>query len=336
VKTSKTSIEDAIQKDKDQSHNQVKLLLLGSGESGKSTIFRQMKIIHKDGFSQEERNAFVPLIRRHCVENFRDLVAGAAKLDLLTDEIKAQFDDVLHSADLMGLKRADVVAIQGAWNDPILQLAFTKKSQFQLADWADYFFSELPRISSTDYIPSDLDILRCRIRTTGVSEISFDSNNINFRLVDVGGQRNERRKWIHCFEGVQAVLFVGAISEYDQVILEDDHTNRFIETLRLFQEICNTRFFQDTPIVLFLNKNDLFEKKLSKSPLSACFPEFKGGDNYELAIKFVIEQFQHKSGRDREVYAHVSCALNTENVNFVFSAVRDSVITDNFAHSGFV
>ena len=37
------------------------------------------------------------------------------------------------------------------------------------------------------------------------------------RFLDVGGQRNERRKWIHCFEGVTALIFVTAISEYDQV-----------------------------------------------------------------------------------------------------------------------
>ena len=39
----------------------------------------------------------------------------------------------------------------------------------------------------------------------------------DFRMVDVGGQRSERRKWIHCFEGVKAIIFLTAINEYDQV-----------------------------------------------------------------------------------------------------------------------
>ena len=41
-------------------------------------------------------------------------------------------------------------------------------------------------------------------------------------MVDVGGQRSERRKWIHCFDKVQAIIFLVAVSEYDQVLAEDD------------------------------------------------------------------------------------------------------------------
>eukprot|EP00301_Raphidiophrys_heterophryoidea_P022823 c6886_g1_i1.p1 GENE.c6886_g1_i1~~c6886_g1_i1.p1 ORF type:complete len:350 (+),score=51.33 c6886_g1_i1:190-1239(+) len=329
-------IENSIKKDKDQSSKEIKLLLLGSGESGKSTIFRQMKIIHNNGFTSDERTSFISLIRRHCVENFGDLITGAAKLGLLTKEQKFALEDILQSADSTGLKRADVAAMQEAWNSPALQSAFKQRVQFQIADWAEYFFTELPRISASEYVPTDLDIIRCRIRTTGVSELTFQTRGANFRLVDVGGQRNERRKWIHCFDGVQAVLFIGAISEYDQAILEDDRTNRLTETLRLFQEICSTRFFQSTPIILFLNKKDLFQQKLTHSPLSACFPDYTDGDDYDLAIKFLTQQFRQRSGADRDLYTHITCAVNTDNINFVFSAVRDSIMTDNLAFSGFV
>jgi dihydroxyacetone kinase DhaKLM complex PTS-EIIA-like component DhaM len=61
-------------------------------------------------------------------------------------------------------------------------------------------------------------VLHCRARTTGIVETAFQIKKDQFKLMDVGGQRNERKKWIHCFEGVTAVLFVAAISEYDQVI----------------------------------------------------------------------------------------------------------------------
>ncbi len=57
----------------------------------------------------------------------------------------------------------------------------------------------------------------------------------------MGGQRNERRKWIHCFDDVTAVIFVAAISEYDQVLYEDPTQNRLMEALNLFDEICNCR-----------------------------------------------------------------------------------------------
>lgn len=120
----------------------------------------------------------------------------------------------------------------------------------------------------------------------------------SFRLFDVGGQRSERKKWIHCFEDVTAIIFCVAMSEYDQVLHEDETTvgwtkkiwrktnflifffilfqNRMQESLKLFDSICNNKWFTDTSIILFLNKKDLFEDKIRKSPLTICFPEYTG------------------------------------------------------------
>ena len=92
-------------------------------------------------------------------------------------------------------------------------------------------------------------------------------------MFDVGGQRNERKKWIHCFDGVNAIIFVAAISEYDQALFEDRETNRMTEALNLFAEIANSRWFTDTAIILFLNKKDLFEEKIKKVDPVTWFPE---------------------------------------------------------------
>ena len=72
-----------------------------------------------------------------------------------------------------------------------------------------------------EYRPSDQDILRCRAKTTGIIETTFPLGSITYRMVDVGGQRSERKKWIHCFDNVTAILFVVAISGYDQCLAED-------------------------------------------------------------------------------------------------------------------
>lgn len=48
------------------------------------------------------------------------------------------------------------------------------------------------------------------------------------------------------------------------------------ESLKLFDSICNNKWFTDTSIILFLNKKDLFEEKIRKSPLTICFPEYTG------------------------------------------------------------
>jgi hypothetical protein len=52
--------------------------------------------------------------------------------------------------------------------------------------------------------------------------------------------------------------------------------NRMQESLKLFDSICNNKWFTDTSIILFLNKKDLFEEKIKKSPLTICFLEYGG------------------------------------------------------------
>jgi hypothetical protein len=86
---------------------------------------------------------------------------------------------------------------------------------------SDSFFEDLDRLFAKDYIPTDQDILRSRLRTTGITETIFDLGTLTYHMFDVGGQRSERKKWIHCFENVNCLLFLVAISGYDQCLVED-------------------------------------------------------------------------------------------------------------------
>ena len=141
----------------------------------------------------------------------------------------------------------------------------------------------------------------------------------------MGGQRSERKKWLHCFESVTAVLFVVALSEYDQPLEEDGTVNRMHESLKLFTSVCNVKWFSRASVVLFLNKTDVFDEKIAYSPLKHCFEEYDGSTNKHKAAAFVSQQFALQNHVEREVYRHFTCAKDTKNVSVVFDVVTDVV-----------
>ncbi|XP_068383208.1 guanine nucleotide-binding protein G(o) subunit alpha-like [Eschrichtius robustus] len=111
--------------------------------------------------------------------------------------------------------------------------------------------------------------------------------------------------------------------------------NRMHESLMLFDSICNNKFFIDTSIILFLNKKDLFGEKIKKSPLTICFPEYTGPNTYEDAAAYIQAQFESKNrSPNKEIYCHMTCATDTNNIQVVFDAVTDIIIANNLRGCG--
>jgi guanine nucleotide-binding protein subunit alpha, other len=79
----------------------------------------------------------------------------------------------------------------------------------------------MDRLFAPNYAPTSQDILQCRVRTTGITETVFRLGGQEMLVVDVGGQKSERRKWIHCFQDVTCILFLANLSGYDQCLAED-------------------------------------------------------------------------------------------------------------------
>eukprot|EP00075_Anas_platyrhynchos_P034056 XP_027323309.1 guanine nucleotide-binding protein G(i) subunit alpha-2 isoform X1 [Anas platyrhynchos] len=198
------------------------------------------------------------------------------------------------------------------------------------------YLNDLERIARADYIPTQQDVLRTRVKTTGIVETHFTFKDLHFKMFDVGGQRSERKKWIHCFEGVTAIIFCVALSAYDLVLAEDEEMNRMHESMKLFDSICNNKWFTDTSIILFLNKKDLFEEKIVHSPLTICFPEYSGANKYDEAAGYIQSKFEDLNKRKdtKEIYTHFTCATDTKNVQFVFDAVTDVIIKNNLKDCG--
>lgn len=337
-------IDKQLKKDAEKARKEVKLLLLGAGESGKSTIAKQMKILHQDGFSEEERKSFRAVVYTNTVQSMVAIVKAMESLGISYEDEERNADGKKVRAASQTMEEIDITADVGdalkrLWNDSGVQACVARSREYQLNDSASYYLADLDRLCKPDYIPTEQDVLRTRVKTTGIIETTFQYKDLNFTLIDVGGQRSERKKWIHCFQDVTAIIFCVAMSAYDQVLAEDEETNRMVESLKLFQSICNNPFFSKTSMILFLNKKDLFEEKIAKSPLTICFKDYDGEDNYAAASEYIKEQFEaaNKTNSMKEIYTHFTCATDTTNVRFVFDAVSDVLmrkIIDNVFGSG--
>ena len=84
-----------------------------------------------------------------------------------------------------------------------------------------YYFADLDRLFDPTYVPNEQDIVHARARTIGITETVFTLRDHDMLMVDVGGQKSERRKWIHCFQDVTSILFLVSLSGFDQCLVED-------------------------------------------------------------------------------------------------------------------
>eukprot|EP00455_Lapot_gusevi_P023004 TRINITY_DN2394_c0_g1_i3.p1 TRINITY_DN2394_c0_g1~~TRINITY_DN2394_c0_g1_i3.p1 ORF type:complete len:361 (-),score=80.61 TRINITY_DN2394_c0_g1_i3:267-1349(-) len=337
-------IDDLQNIDKSAERKIVKLLLLGTGESGKTTVLKQMHVIYAQGFNATQREQFRSVIRKNLVEGLQTLVAAVKRYRW--DFSSAEAEQVANEVAAIDVFNANFWTqeidryVRVLWGgidapgDPAIKQAFENRSKFQMTDSAVYFFDNVARIREHDYIPSDSDILRARLRTTGIVENSFRIEGVEFKFLDVGGQRNERRKWIHCFQDVTAIIFITAISEYDQVLWEDEKQNRLIESLKVFEDICNKPYFKNTAMILFLNKVDIFEDKIQTKDLQCCFPEYAGGCDFEFACSYIRERFIALNRMPKDVYTHFTCATDTENISRVFNDCRKIIVKKNLAMAG--
>eukprot|EP01084_Bolivina_argentea_P315058 545775_1 len=213
-----------------------KLLFLGSGGSGKSTFFKQLRCIHGSGFSNKDRRVFKEHISAQIIEQINRAVEC---IPFYNDRLPPDYEPIalsknaLQSARYMEEISGDYLVnedmahhIDILWKEDAVKQIYKNRAIYHIDDSSEYFFDEIDRIGMIDeYLPTDSDILLVRYRTTGVIESKFDILGSNFHIFDVGGQQSERKKWIHCFENVTAVIFVASLSCYDELMFEDDTIN---------------------------------------------------------------------------------------------------------------
>ncbi|XP_062455225.1 guanine nucleotide-binding protein subunit alpha-14 isoform X1 [Rhea pennata] len=328
-------IERRLRRDKRDARRELKLLLLGTGESGKSTFIKQMRIIHGSGYTEEDRKGFTKLVYQNVFTAMQAMIRAMETLKIqYTSEENGDNARMIREVEVdkvTVLERNQVEAIKKLWEDPGIQECYDRRREYQLSDSAKYYLTDIDRIAMPSFVPTQQDVLRVRVPTTGIIEYPFDLENIIFRMVDVGGQRSERRKWIHCFESVTSIIFLVALSEYDQVLAECDNENRMEESKALFKTIITYPWFLNSSVILFLNKKDLLEEKIMYSHLISYFPEYTGPkQDVKAARDFILKLYQDQNpDKEKVIYSHFTCATDTENIRFVFAAVKDTILQLN-------
>ncbi|KAG6860647.1 hypothetical protein C0995_009068 [Termitomyces sp. Mi166 len=231
----------------------IKILLLGAKDSGKSTILKQMKLMYWRDFTLDEREIYREIILANIIDSMKAVLDAIPGLNLqISPENQAHAIEILNTSSyLMPLSPWVSEAICVLSKDPMI------KNESQLHDNASYYFESAERICSAKYLPTNQDILRSRVTTTGISKTSFTVERFILNVFDCGGSRSERRKWVHCFGDTDVIIFLASMSEYDQELLEDS------------------------------NQFDIFAAKLLHSPLEDHFSKYKGGQDYDAACDYI-------------------------------------------------
>jgi len=331
--------EKSLKEAKQKMASQVKVLLLGSGDSGKSTILKQMRLIHRVPFSTQEVESFRQLIFNNLTHGLKYVLDSMEDMQLVVSTENREHIELIESAN--DLRDGEVFPgefyepLMQLWNDKGVQQAWERGNEAALPENLAYFFSDLDRLFRPDYVPTEQDIVRCRARTIGITETVFQLRDHEMLMVDVGGQKSERRKWIHCFQDVTSILFLVSLSGYDQCLVEDKDANQMQDAMTIWDSICHSQWFKSTSIILFLNKDDLFQAKIRHSDIKTFFPDFDGepqdpnsGREY---FKKRFARLAQKAGRskEREIYIHITTATDTALLRVVMAAVEDMVLRQN-------
>lgn len=201
-----------------------------------------------------------------------------------------------------------------------------KDRTFYYYDGVQHFCNveTLKRISpSLAYLPTDEDTLFTRIKTIGVLEVKFEYQGSLFTIIDVAGQRAERKKWIQVLENATAVLYVASLAEYDQNCYEDGITNRMLESMDLFDQYINDKLLKNATICLLLNKKDIFREKIQKRDLSFLFQEYTQGNDENAAIEFIVEKYRsmNRHSKDR-LHIFTTSAVQKDEFSVTFEEVK--------------
>jgi guanine nucleotide-binding protein G(i) subunit alpha len=322
-----------------------KILLLGTGETGKSTMVKQLKLKYDSGFEEDDKKQYKVFI----LCNVITALGRACSYMIEEDKNFANEDSIELARGIIRLSERQSYLVMNAvkdydqkmyetisalWSDRAIERTLRESiHDFHVCDAILYFFDNLDLMQPPFEVPTETQVMQASRKTTGIVQQYIQFADMRLHIVDVGGQRNERKKWKNAYPGVNMVLFVVALSDYDQQLYEDESINRMQESLDVFEQTVNEPAFKDCPFFLIFNKVDSFQRRMEEmmSDLHVCFPEYNLGSDHKVAMKFIEEKFvslHTKKAGNQKLYIEYVNAINNDDIDTFFDKMR-GIIQEN-------
>ncbi|KAK3332603.1 G-protein alpha subunit-domain-containing protein [Cercophora scortea] len=320
------------------------VLLIGTGESSTSDILRALELANSrqridDEISPELLASYRSAILQSIVRTTHSILDAMSQFEMPPQtEAGQRAAEFLAAYQLSTTDNSSktpgpdfVEAISSLLGECCVQSLMEDQEMLNISASSKYLLSEVRRICTPDYIPTEEDVLRCEAagQDTGNRRLQSDPKALEYNIYSAGKQPPERaKKWIHYFDGLNpSVFFIVDLGLFDQVLAEDPTKNKFVEAIRTFKALADTHLKPRMTITCLLLCNpQAVRTRLSTSPLSDYFPEYTlgaTGNNAAFdALKFLYNFSAIESGMD---IVHIMDLANPKHIWAVYGAIKDYV-----------
>mmetsp|Transcript_17952 Transcript_17952/g.19990 ORF Transcript_17952/g.19990 Transcript_17952/m.19990 type:complete len:356 (-) Transcript_17952:175-1242(-) len=331
----------------------MRILMLGIGGSGKSTVTQQLRILHnpksKDrAFTAEEISNYAEVIVKNLYQAFEVLLRDFEGED--EGEAHDFFRNYREQKSEKDHKEQMDAAKEILEDEAFKNLCLTPGIYPEIPT-LNHYIAQFETVLDTNYVPTDEDIVKCKQRTVGISRSRFKRDKLVWEVIDAGGQPVERKKWDRILEEeIRAVIYVVAVNEFDVPdkwlgSAEDEQKKMRVETaLETWKKVITDNGDHLDNVILFINKIDILKEKLSKTEgrkaFKAQFSDFEGDmkDKEQTeAIEYLKQKFLSCVDDEKvreDITVHPTVAVNAENIKIITDTVFDRLFANRMRNSG--
>ncbi|KAF2730853.1 G-alpha-domain-containing protein [Polyplosphaeria fusca] len=290
---------------------------------------------------KEELDGFKKIIHARTVRAMRSVIEAADILNIQIETKKnrkyiltiqqCSMDDVIDvEKDCLrddiaeALEHLSISISLGPMSTSSMSTAFEYWFEYTLDTTAQYLLQNTVSIVSRTYTPTVPAIIDANLNPDffACSQIRINMHNATVRNSDAHIVKTREKGWLARYTDTQAVIFVAAVSDYD--VVSPSGKNRLDEAADLFGEVLNEEAFRNVPILLVLNRVDVFRKKIAKAPLGAHMPEYTGLLDEASVLEYVLGKFVGKNrNEERQVYTHFATENDEGLGRFLVAAAED-------------